>query len=67
MLARRLPYQGEGSEDARHEDANSSEHRHEPPVGTGAVGRRVGAQVGLAQQLDAIEGLQRLARNRRVE
>eukprot|EP00964_Phaeocystis_antarctica_P137271 scaffold101782_cov55-Phaeocystis_antarctica.AAC.2 len=67
VLARRLPHEGKGSEDARHEDTHSSEHCHEPPVGTGAVGRRVGAQVGLAQQLDAIEGLQRLARNRRVE
>ena len=29
--------------------------------------RRVGAQVELAEQLDAVEGLQRLARDRRVE
>ena len=29
--------------------------------------RRVGAQVELAEQLDAVEGLQRLARDRGVE
>ena len=40
---------------------------HEPPVGAGALDGGVGAQVGDAKQLDAVEGLQRLARDRRVE
>ena len=31
------------------------------------VGRRVGAHVRVSEQLDAVEGLQRLARDRRVQ
>ena len=62
-----MRYQGYRCEDARDEHTHRSQHRHEPPEVARAVDRRVGAQVELAEQLDAVEGLQRLARDRRVE
>ena len=62
-----MRYQGYRCEDARDEHTHRSQHRHEPPDVARAVDRRVSAQVELAEQLDAVEGLQSLARDRRVE
>ena len=67
VLARGLMHQGDGCEDDGDKQAEPREHRHEPPLAAGAEGRRVGAHVRVSEQLDAIEGLQRLARDRRVE
>ena len=57
----------EGRDHARREGAHSGDEGEKPPLASGAVDGRVGAQVGRAEQLDAVERLESLARDRRVQ